>query len=101
MGADGMSSDESEEEGVGAIRLRRKKPLWRSSALQGMLNTIQQQLPQLKSVVDLYSYRVESDSIHPPPQGLPPACYNEKYTTGLSVDELYDLLLVDQSKDFV
>ncbi len=101
MGADGMSSDESGEEGVGAIRLRWKKPMWRSSALQGTLNTIRQQLPQLKSVVDLYSDRGELDCIHPPPQGLPPACYDEKYTTGLSADELHDLLFVDQSKDFV
>ena len=101
MGADGMSSDESETEEAGAIVLRRKKPRWRSSALQGILETIRQQLPQLDSVVNLYSDRVESNCIHPPPQGLPASCYDKEYRTGLRFDELNDLLLVNQSKDFV
>ena len=101
MGADGMSSDESETEEAGAIVLRRKKPRWRSSALQDVLETIRQQLPQLKSVVNLYSDRGESDCIHPPPQGLPPSCYDEEYKTSLSFDQLNDLLLVNQSKVFV
>ena len=101
MGADGMSSDESETDDACAILLRRKKPRWRSSALQGIFDTIMQQLPQLKSVVNLYSDRGESDCIHPPPQGLPPLCYDEEYRTGLNVDERHDLLLVNQSKDFI
>jgi len=101
MGADGMSSDESETEEAGAIVLRRKKPRWRSSTLQGMLETIRQQMPKLKSVMNLYSDQGESDCIHPPPQGLPPTCYDEEYKAGLSVDELGNLLLVNQSKDFL
>ena len=101
MGADGMSSDESEGEEACAIVLRRKRARWRSSALQGVLDTIRQQLPQLKSEVDLYSDRGELDCIHPPPQGLPISCYGEEYKSGLSVDRLNDLLLVNQSKDFV